>query len=98
MAKLTKKDVLHVAKLANLQLSDEQVKKFEKQLSSVIDYVSKIQELNTKGVKETSQTTGLENVFREDKVETERVLSQEEALGNAKKTYNGFFVVKFVFE
>lgn len=98
MAKLIKKDVLHVAKLANLKLTEKQIEKFTPQLSSVINYVSKIQELDTKKIKETSQVTQLKNVFREDRIETERILSQDDALGNAKRAYNGYFVVDAVFD
>lgn len=98
MAKLTQKGVLHVAKLANIRLTEEQIKKFTAQLSSVISYVSKIQELDTKKIQETSQVTNLENVLREDKVEPERVLSQEDALRNTKRTHNGYFVVDSVFD
>ncbi|MBI5620037.1 Asp-tRNA(Asn)/Glu-tRNA(Gln) amidotransferase GatCAB subunit C, partial [Candidatus Gottesmanbacteria bacterium] len=58
----------------------------------------KIQTLDTSNVPETSQVTGSENVFRDDEVDAGRILTQEEALSNAKRTHNGFFVVKSVFE
>jgi len=64
MAKLTTDDVKHVAKLANLPLTDEEIKKFQEQLSSVVSYIDELQEVDTKDVEPTSQTTGLENVFR----------------------------------
>ena len=87
-----------VAKLANLVLSASQKQTFTQQLSSVIGYVSKIQKLDTSRQSETSQVTGLENVFREDEVDVGRMLTQEAALSNAKRTHNGFFVVKALFE
>ena len=92
-AKITTQQVRHVANLANLKLSDEQVIKFQSQLSSVLEYVSKIQKLNTQGVEETAQVTNLENVTREDKIDEKRMFTQEQALSNTKKTYDGFFVV-----
>ena len=52
----------------------------------------------TEGVEEISQTTGITNRFREDKVDFKRILSQKEALSNGKLTHNGFFVVKAIFE
>jgi Asp-tRNA(Asn)/Glu-tRNA(Gln) amidotransferase C subunit len=55
--------------------------------------MSKIKSLRTESISETSQMTGLENVFREDVVEEERMFSQKEALSNAKRTYKGFFVI-----
>ena len=63
-------DVRHIAQLANLSLTDEQIKVFTSQLTQVLDYINKIQQLDTQGVIETSQVTGLENIFREDVIET----------------------------
>jgi len=94
---LTKEGVLHLAKLAQLFLTDAQVEKFSNQLSSVLDYMSKIQKLPTEGVKETTQVTGITNVMREDEVDELRMFTQEEALLNAKETRNGYFVVDAVF-
>lgn len=89
-------DVKHVAKLANLVIPDSQIKKFEKQLSSILDHIGKLQEVKTEKVTETSQVTGLENVMREDNVILERTLTQEEALSNTKSSQNGLFKVKGV--
>lgn len=90
-------NVPHVAKLANLTLSEKEIKVFEKQLQSVLDYIGKLNELNTKNVEETSQVTNLENVIREDERELENCLSQEEALSNTKTTSNGLFKAEGVF-
>lgn len=98
MKTLTKKDIDHIAKLANLPLTDEQADELRGQLGITLEYVSQLQSLSTEGVVETSQVTGLENVFREDEIDTTRMFSQEEALANAKRTYNGFFVVDRVLE
>lgn len=87
-------DVKHVAKLANLPLEDEEVEKFEGQLSSILDYIKKLQEVDTSSVEETSQVTGLENVERED--ETKISLPQEEVLLNTKDKHNGMFRVKTI--
>lgn len=87
-------DVKKVAKLANLQVSDDETEKFEKQLSSVLDYINKLNEVDTSGVKETSQVTGLENVTRKD--ETSDSLSQKEALSGAKVKKDGYFQVEGV--
>ncbi len=89
-------NVPHVAKLANLTLSDQELKKFESQLQETVDYVEELNEVDTKGVESTSQVTGLENVLREDIAKPS--LSQEEALSNAKDTYNGFFKVDAILE
>jgi len=89
-------DVKHVAKLANLPLKDNEVEKFESQLSSILDYIKKLQEVDTSKVEETSQVTRLENVERED--ETRPSLPQEETLSNTKDKHNGMFKVKAVLD
>src|SRR3989338_5901174 len=77
-------DVSHIAKLANLPLSDEEKKKFEKQLEETLSYIEHLKEVDTKGITPTSQVTGLENVERDDI--TTPSLTQEQALKNAPKT------------
>lgn len=93
---LMKIDVTHVAKLANLPLTDEEKKKFEKQLSETLDVIANLSEIDTKNIEPTSQVTGLENVTREDEVKPS--LSQKEALQNAKATYKGYFKVAAIIE
>jgi len=90
------KTVKHVALLANLKLSQKEIKKFQKQLSEILDYVNILNKLDTKGIEPTSQVTGLENVFREDKPTPS--LSQKEALSGAKEKHNNFFKVKAIFD
>lgn len=92
------REVTHVAELANIALNVSQIKILISQLRSVLGYVAKIQQLNIKNIRETSQVTGLHNIFRKDRIEKNRILSQKEALSNSKKTYKGFFVVKSVFK
>lgn len=89
-------DVSHVAKLANLPLTAAEKKKFEKELSQTLDYVSQLEEIETKNVEPTSQVTGLENVTRQD--EAKPSLPQEELLKNAKSKHNGFFKVKAILD
>lgn len=91
---IVKINVKHTALLANLKLTSQEEKKFEGQLSSILDYVNKLQEVDTENTEETSQVTGLENVTREDNASPS--LSQEEVLSNAKSVHNGFFKVKAV--
>lgn len=89
-------DVNHVAKLANLTLTEAEKKKLESQLGETVEYVEELDEVKTEGFEPVSQVTGLENVLRYDSVKPS--LSQEEALQNAKSTYNGFFKVKGILE
>lgn len=92
MAKLTKADVLHVAKLAKLDLTESEIKKFLPQLSSIIDFISQLDEVDTKGIEPTSQTTGLTDVFREDEVKPSSI-DQDGAISGTDNVYNGYFKV-----
>ncbi len=91
---LTKKDILHLAKLSKLQLTDEEIEKYWKQLEETVEYVDNLNQLNTDKVEPTAQTTNLTNVFFEDGEENKRKLNQEEAMKNAKNKKDGYFVVK----
>ncbi len=64
--KLTKKDIEHIASLARLELSDKEKTTYAKQLSVVFEYVEMLNEVDTEGVEETCQVTGLDDVVRED--------------------------------
>lgn len=67
--KLSIKDVEHVAKLARLGLTEDEKKKFQGQISSILGYVEKLQKVDTKNIEPTAQVTGLINSIREDEVE-----------------------------
>lgn len=98
MGTLSKDDVLHVAKLAKLTLTDSEIEKFRNQLSKVISYIGELDEVDTKKDEATSQTTKLENVKRKDELKPQNCLSQEEALSGTDKTHNGYFVVPGILE
>ncbi|MBT4120788.1 MAG: Asp-tRNA(Asn)/Glu-tRNA(Gln) amidotransferase subunit GatC [Candidatus Magasanikbacteria bacterium] len=66
--KLTPQEVEDIAKLARLELSVKEKKMYAEQLSVVLDYVEILNEVDTDGVEETCQVTGLEDVVREDKI------------------------------
>ncbi|KKR78129.1 MAG: Aspartyl/glutamyl-tRNA(Asn/Gln) amidotransferase subunit C [Candidatus Curtissbacteria bacterium GW2011_GWA1_40_9] len=89
-------DITHVAKLANLALTDREKKVFAGQLSETIKYIDKLEELDTSALEPTSQVTSLENVTREDKASSS--FSQEDALKNAKSTSKGFIMTKAILE
>lgn len=93
---LTTEEVRHVADLAKLRLSEEDIAKFQKQLTDIVEFVGKLQEVDTNNVEPTSQVTGLENVLREDEVKPS--LPQEKVLKNASRKHNGYFVVDAIFE
>jgi aspartyl-tRNA(Asn)/glutamyl-tRNA(Gln) amidotransferase subunit C len=96
ISNLSEEEVKHVAKLAKLTLTEEEIKKFQSQLSEVLAYMDVLKKLETKEIEPTSQVTGLENIFRED--QTGQSLSAKEVLANAKKKNNGLFVIKAIFK
>ncbi len=93
---ITAKTVAHITALARLVLTDEQSARIRPQLTTVLEFMSKIQALDTEAILETSQVTGLHNVFREDEIDRSRMLSQPDALRNARKVHDGYFVVDAV--
>lgn len=98
MANLSKGDIEHVAALAKLPLTSKEVEKFKSQLSEVVNYVSQLNEVDTKDTEPTGQTTGLTNVKRNDEVKVETCLTQDEALSGTDKIHNGYFVVPGILE
>jgi len=74
---LSHDDVRHIAKLARLHLSDEEVEKFSRELSSILDYIDQLQEVDTSNVEPTAQVTGQTNSFREDEVKEQQADPEE---------------------
>jgi aspartyl-tRNA(Asn)/glutamyl-tRNA(Gln) amidotransferase subunit C len=88
---ITKKEVEHVALLARLELTEEEKEIYTQQLNSILEYVHKLDRLDTGKIAPTAHVLPLRNVFRED-VATPG-LPQEKALENAPEQDNGFFKV-----
>ncbi len=85
-------DVDHLAELAKLIISEEEKEKLQSQLEKTVDYIEILDELDTSETEPTFQVTGQTNVSRQD--ESEDSLNQEEALDNAPRKSDGYFVVK----
>ena len=68
MAKLTRDDVLKLARLARLELTDKEVENYQIELSQILEYVEQLQQVDTSGLAPTNQVTGLVNVMRDDKI------------------------------
>lgn len=81
---LTEEQVKHIAKLARLGLSEAEVNKFSHQLSDILAYVEKLEEVDTDKVLPTSQVTGLKNVMRDDVVQ--RFCTRDELLGSSEQS------------
>ena len=77
MAQLTNEQVRHIAKLARLKLKPTEVKKFSKELSSILGYFAVLNELDTEDIEPTAQVTGLTSVLREDNVQPSEATKEE---------------------
>jgi aspartyl-tRNA(Asn)/glutamyl-tRNA(Gln) amidotransferase subunit C len=88
---INKKDVEYIANLAHLKVDEDEKELFTKQLGDILNYVEKLNELETEGVIPTAYTVPMKNVFREDKVEPS--ISREKALANAPDEKEGQFRV-----
>ncbi len=95
--KLSKKEVEHIALLARLGLTEAEIEKFAGQLSSILDYVEQLKEVDTDGIEPTAQVTGLENVTREDKIEECDAAAREALLELAPDREDDLVKVKSVF-
>jgi len=88
---ITRDEVLHVARLARLELSEDEVTRFQEQLSAILEAVSKVSELDLADVPPTSHPLEIANAWAEDTPHTS--LTLEEALANAPDPEGGFFGV-----
>jgi aspartyl-tRNA(Asn)/glutamyl-tRNA(Gln) amidotransferase subunit C len=93
---LTIEEVKKIAKLSQLNLSNDEVVKFQGQLSEVLNYIDILNEINTDKIEPTSQVTGLENIGRDDEIKDS--LSLEEALSGSFETEKKMFATKAVFK
>jgi len=93
---ISKEQVAHAADLARLDLSEETLAKMATQLGQVLDYIGKLNELDTSGVEPLSHPGGLSNVMRDDLPSPS--LPTNEALRNAPEQQDGFFRVPRVIE
>jgi aspartyl-tRNA(Asn)/glutamyl-tRNA(Gln) amidotransferase subunit C len=88
---IDREQVLHVARLSRLRLSEEEVEKMAGELSGILEHVDRIGNLDLEGVEPTSHVVALENVWRAD--EPRPSLPQDRALASAPETKDGAFRV-----
>ena len=91
---ITRADVVHVARLARLELSDEELERMREQLSAILEAVGKVARLDLEGVEPTAHPLDLVNVLADDVPRP--CLPREEALANAPDPEDGFFGVPAV--
>lgn len=93
---LTSEEVLHIARLARIALSEADVQRFAAQLSGILDHFAALAAVDTEGIEPTAHPLPLSNVMRADIVAPS--LSQAETLANAPEREDGFFRVRAVLE
>jgi aspartyl-tRNA(Asn)/glutamyl-tRNA(Gln) amidotransferase subunit C len=91
---LSKEEVIKISKLARIELTEKEVEKFQKELSTVLDYVDELKKVDVEGLEEVSQVTGLINVQRDDKVEAAE--NHKEILSQAPEIKDGYYKVKAI--
>ena len=89
--KITREEVEHVADLAKLNLSEEELARMTGQLDTILSYVAKLDELDTAQVTPTTHAFSINNAFREDEVQDS--LPRDEALANGPKVNDEAFIV-----
>lgn len=94
--KLSREEVLHLAVLVRLGLSDEEVEKYREQLSNILENFEVLQQVDTTGLSPTAHSIALGDVMRED--EPGPCMSVDEVLANAPNREDSFFRVKPVLE
>jgi aspartyl-tRNA(Asn)/glutamyl-tRNA(Gln) amidotransferase subunit C len=94
--KLSREEVLHIAALCKLGVTDADVENFREQLSNILENFTALQKLDTAGVAPTAQSVALQNVIKNDEVKIS--LPQEDVLANAPQRDGEFFKVKIVLE
>ncbi len=93
MAKLTRDDVLKLAQLARLDLTDDEVEEFTSELTEILQYVEQLSAVDVTGLKPTHQITGLNNVTRDDEIR-DYGYDPKELLNNVPEVKDGMLKVK----
>lgn len=94
--KLTLEEVMHIAELARLQLTEQEMARYAEQLSDILDYAARLQSVDTSGISPSYRVSNTGNVLRKD--ESRQGLSQKELLANAPETEKGQFKVPPILE
>lgn len=95
---LSKDEVKHIANLARLGLTEKELKKYGKELSSIFDYIGKLDEIDLSEVEPTSHPLKIENVVRKDETGGKKENKSKEILNLASETKDGYFKVKSILE
>jgi len=94
--KLTREEVLHIAALAKLGMTEDDIVRFQEQLSNILDNFEVLKQIDTESVPPTAQANALGNIMQDDCIQPS--LSQNEVLANAPRREGDFFRIRAVLE
>ena len=94
--KLSREEVLHIARLARVALTEDEITRMSEQLSNLLEHFEVLQRVDTEGVTPTAQSVTLQSVMRKDEVAPS--LSPEDVLANAPRREGDYFRVRAVLE
>ncbi len=96
MANITDEDILKLAQLSKISVTDDEVHKFRDEIGAIVGYVEQLSKVEVEGLEPTNQVTGLKNVMREDEIRD--YVSKDELLKNAPAREGDLIKVKRVLE
>ena len=92
---ISKEEVKHIAKLARLGLTSSAIRKFQKELSSILDYIEKLKEVDISGIEPTSHSIEIENVMRRnDELKEEKLETRKKLIEMAPEKKEGYLKTK----
>lgn len=93
---ISKQEVKHIAKLARLGLTEKEVGKFQKELSSILDYIEKLKEVDISKIEPTSHSIKVENVTRSDEPKEKKLETRKKLIEMAPEKRGGYLKVKSI--
>lgn len=96
--KIDKNLVEKISRLAQIPVDDKEKEELAEGFNKTLAVIDGLFKVDVSGIEPVHQTTDLVNIFREDKVDEEKMLTQDQALANAKNKHNGYFVVDQILE
>jgi aspartyl-tRNA(Asn)/glutamyl-tRNA(Gln) amidotransferase subunit C len=94
--KLSREEVLHIARLARVALTEEEITRMSEQLSDLLEHFEVLQKVDTEGIEPTAQSVSLQSIMRKDEVRPS--LPPEDVLANAPRREGDCFRVRAVLE
>lgn len=94
MSKISREHILKLASLSKLQLTEEDIKRYQRELSAILDYVERLESVDTDGFEPTYQVSGLRNQFRRDAINIDTVsYTAEDLMAIVPHTKDGYIQV-----